>query len=156
MEYSAVFGHLLLTTDNKSEVSAGYATLYGDTNGGLGLIGDIFKTEVFGLCRHINTTAGHELIPAAVIDRGPRGAAEHLGRPGTLQTRARHDCGQRVQAPPSPNRDPRAGQGIWQWSAKCPPLQCIATEPLPFKPPTQQKYGGLPCVNPPSHPHTAL
>ena len=49
MEYSNRFGHLLLTTGNKSEISVGYCTLYGDTNGGLGVIGDLYKTEVFGL-----------------------------------------------------------------------------------------------------------
>lgn len=71
MEYSNAFGHLLLTTGNKSEISVGYCTLYGDTNGGLGLIGDLYKTEVFALCRHINDCAGRELIPAAIIDKEP-------------------------------------------------------------------------------------
>ncbi len=71
MEYSNRFGHLLLTTGNKSEVSVGYCTLYGDTNGGLGLIGDLYKTEIFALCRHINTTAGRELIPTAIIEKPP-------------------------------------------------------------------------------------
>ena len=71
MEYSNRFGHLLLTTGNKSEVSVGYCTLYGDTNGGLGLIGDLYKTEIFELCRHINTRAGRELIPAAIIEKPP-------------------------------------------------------------------------------------
>lgn len=71
MEYSNAFGHLLLTTGNKSEVSVGYCTLYGDTNGGLGLIGDLYKTEVFELCRHINATAKRELIPLAIIDKPP-------------------------------------------------------------------------------------
>jgi NAD+ synthetase len=49
----------------------GYCTLYGDTNGGLGLIGDLYKTEIFELCRHINQTAGRELIPVAIIDKPP-------------------------------------------------------------------------------------
>jgi NAD+ synthetase len=71
MEYSNSFGHLLLTTGNKSEISVGYCTLYGDTNGGLGLIGDLYKTEVFDLCRHINATSGRELIPAAIINKPP-------------------------------------------------------------------------------------
>lgn len=71
MAYSNSEGHLLLTTGNKSEVSVGYATLYGDTNGGLGLIGDLYKTEVFALCRHINETAGRHLIPQAIIDKPP-------------------------------------------------------------------------------------
>ena len=69
MEYSNQYGALLLTTGNKSEISVGYCTLYGDTNGGLGLIGDLYKTEVFALSRHVNKVAGHELIPAAIIDK---------------------------------------------------------------------------------------
>ena len=71
MAYSNSFGHLLLTTGNKSEISVGYCTLYGDTNGGLGLIGDLYKTEVFALSRHVNEAAGRELIPAAIIDKPP-------------------------------------------------------------------------------------
>ena len=71
MEYSNAFGHLLLTTGNKSEISVGYCTLYGDTNGGLGLIGDLYKTEVFALARHVNEAAGRELIPQAIIDKAP-------------------------------------------------------------------------------------
>ena len=71
MEYSNSFGHLLLTTGNKSEISVGYCTLYGDTNGGLGLIGDLYKTEVFALSRHLNVTAGREVIPQAIIDKEP-------------------------------------------------------------------------------------
>jgi NAD+ synthase (glutamine-hydrolysing) len=71
MEYSNAFGHLLLTTGNKSEISVGYCTLYGDTNGGLGLLGDLYKTEVFELSRHINASAGRELIPQAIIAKPP-------------------------------------------------------------------------------------
>ncbi len=71
MEFSNSFGHLLLTTGNKSEISVGYCTLYGDTNGGLGLIGDLYKTEVFALSRHLNEAAGRELIPQAIIDKEP-------------------------------------------------------------------------------------
>ena len=71
MEHSNAFGHLLLTTGNKSEISVGYCTLYGDTNGGLGLIGDLYKTEVFALARHVNEAAGRELIPQAIIDKAP-------------------------------------------------------------------------------------
>jgi NAD+ synthase (glutamine-hydrolysing) len=71
MEYSNSFGHLLLTTGNKSEISVGYCTLSGDTNGGLGLIGDLYKTEVFALSRHLNASAGREIIPQAIIDKEP-------------------------------------------------------------------------------------
>ncbi|MBI1889861.1 MAG: NAD+ synthase [Burkholderiales bacterium] len=71
MEYSNAFGALLLTTGNKSEISVGYCTLYGDTNGGLGLIGDLYKTEVYALSRHINDCAGREIIPDDVLTKPP-------------------------------------------------------------------------------------
>lgn len=71
MAYSNRFGHLLLTTGNKSEISVGYCTLYGDTNGGLGPIGDLYKTEVFALAHHVNEAAGRELIPQAILDKPP-------------------------------------------------------------------------------------
>jgi len=71
MAYSNRFGHLLLTTGNKSEISVGYCTLYGDTNGGLGPIGDLYKTEVFALARHLNESAGRALIPQAIIEKEP-------------------------------------------------------------------------------------
>ena len=71
MAYSNSFGHLLLTTGNKSEISVGYCTLYGDTNGGLGPIGDLYKTEVFALSIYMNEAAGRELIPQAIIDKPP-------------------------------------------------------------------------------------
>nr|WP_297529680.1 NAD+ synthase [uncultured Roseateles sp.] len=71
MTVSNAQGHLLLTTGNKSEIAVGYCTLYGDTNGGLGLIGDLYKTEVFALSRHINDAAGREIIPAAILDKPP-------------------------------------------------------------------------------------
>ena len=71
MEYSNSFGALLLTTGNKSEISVGYCTLYGDTNGGLGLIGDLYKTEVYALSRHINERAGRDIIPEPVLTKPP-------------------------------------------------------------------------------------
>jgi len=71
MAYSNDSGALLLTTGNKSEISVGYCTLYGDTNGGLGLIGDLYKTEVYALSRHMNDSAGRELIPEAVLTKPP-------------------------------------------------------------------------------------
>ena len=71
MAYSNDSGALLLTTGNKSEISVGYCTLYGDTNGGLGLLGDLYKTEVYALSRHINLQAGRELIPEAVLVKPP-------------------------------------------------------------------------------------
>ncbi len=71
MEFSNRFGHLLLTTGNKSELSVGYCTLYGDTNGGLGVIGDLYKTEVFALSRYMNEAAEREVIPAGIIEKPP-------------------------------------------------------------------------------------
>jgi len=71
MAFSNQFGALLLTTGNKSETSVGYCTLYGDTNGGLAPIGDLYKTEVFALSRYLNETAGRELIPESIIGKPP-------------------------------------------------------------------------------------
>jgi NAD+ synthase (glutamine-hydrolysing) len=64
-------GRLLLSTGNKSELAVGYCTLYGDTNGGLAVLGDVLKTEVWEIARHINRTTGNELIPAKIIDKKP-------------------------------------------------------------------------------------
>jgi NAD+ synthetase len=71
MEVSNHSGHLLLSTGNKSEMSVGYATLYGDMNGGLNLIGDLYKMEVYALSRWLNVRAERELIPQAIIDKEP-------------------------------------------------------------------------------------
>jgi NAD+ synthase (glutamine-hydrolysing) len=75
MGYSNKFNSMLLTTGNKSELAMGYCTLYGDTNGALGPIGDVFKTEVFALCRRINereaAAGGKAPIPEAIIDKPP-------------------------------------------------------------------------------------
>jgi len=60
-----------LATGNKSELSVGYATLYGDMCGGLAVISDVFKTTVYDLAQHINTTAGREIIPIATIKKEP-------------------------------------------------------------------------------------
>jgi len=64
-------GRLLLSTGNKSELAVGYCTLYGDTNGGLAVLGDVLKTEVWELSRHINKKAGREIIPVKIIDKKP-------------------------------------------------------------------------------------
>jgi NAD+ synthase (glutamine-hydrolysing) len=63
-------GGLLLTTGNKSEYAVGYATIYGDMNGGYAPLKDVYKTEVFALARWRNTV-GDRVIPQAVIDRPP-------------------------------------------------------------------------------------
>jgi NAD+ synthase (glutamine-hydrolysing) len=62
-------GRLLLSTGNKSELALGYCTLYGDTNGGLAVIGDVLKTEVYELARNFNRQT--EIIPRAIIDKRP-------------------------------------------------------------------------------------
>src|SRR5947209_13651392 len=69
MTISNAEGRLLLSTGNKSELQLGYCTLYGDTNGGLAVIGDVLKTEVYALARHINREG--ELIPWAIINKRP-------------------------------------------------------------------------------------
>jgi NAD+ synthetase len=71
MAISNAEGRLLLSTGNKSELAVGYCTLYGDTNGGLAVLGDVLKTEVWNLSRHINEAAGREIIPNAIIDKKP-------------------------------------------------------------------------------------
>ena len=71
MALSNKFGWLALATGNKSELSVGYATLYGDMAGGFALLKDVYKTDVFRLARHLNEQAGRELIPASVIERAP-------------------------------------------------------------------------------------
>ncbi len=71
MAWSNKKGSLLLTTGNKSEIATGYCTLYGDMCGSLAVIGDLFKTEVFALCRHINKKAGYDLIPENILIKPP-------------------------------------------------------------------------------------
>ena len=72
MAFSNKLGHLLLTTGNKSEMAVGYATLYGDMNGGLAVLGDVLKTEVYALARHINErSAANPPIPDYTITRAP-------------------------------------------------------------------------------------
>jgi NAD+ synthase (glutamine-hydrolysing) len=71
MALSNKFGWLVVATGNKSELSVGYATLYGDMAGGFALLKDVFKTDVFRLARYLNDRAGKELIPATIIERAP-------------------------------------------------------------------------------------
>jgi len=70
MGYSNKWKSLLLTTGNKSELSTGYCTLYGDMAGGIGIIGDLFKTDVFALSMYINTKGG-DIIPQSIISKPP-------------------------------------------------------------------------------------
>jgi NAD+ synthase (glutamine-hydrolysing) len=69
MTISNAENRLLLSTGNKSELALGYCTLYGDTNGGLAVIGDVLKTEVYELARLYNRE--RELIPRSIIDKRP-------------------------------------------------------------------------------------
>ncbi len=71
MALSNRFGWLVLTTGNKSEMSVGYATLYGDMAGGFAVIKDVPKQLVYRLVRWRNEKEGRELVPASVIDRAP-------------------------------------------------------------------------------------
>jgi NAD+ synthase (glutamine-hydrolysing) len=67
MAFANKYGYVLLNTSNKSEAATGYGTLYGDMAGGLSVIGDVYKTEVYRLAREINSQ--REIIPAAIISK---------------------------------------------------------------------------------------
>ncbi|MEL6865198.1 MAG: NAD(+) synthase, partial [Bacteroidota bacterium] len=69
MAMSNKFGNILLNTSNKSEMAVGYGTLYGDMCGGLSVIGDLYKTEVYDLARFINKEG--EVIPENTITKPP-------------------------------------------------------------------------------------
>ena len=71
MALSNKFGWMLVATGNKSELSVGYATLYGDMAGGFALLKDVYKTDVFRLARHLNDRTAREVIPQSIIDRAP-------------------------------------------------------------------------------------
>jgi NAD+ synthase (glutamine-hydrolysing) len=80
MAFSNKFGYILINTSNKSEAAVGYGTLYGDMAGGLSVIGDVYKTDVFKLARYINRD--REIIPVNIIVKPP--SAEL--KPGQLDT----------------------------------------------------------------------
>lgn len=66
------FGYMLLNTGNKSETAVGYCTLYGDMAGGLGIISDLYKTEVYGMCKWLNQRYYQkEVIPNSIIEKEP-------------------------------------------------------------------------------------
>jgi len=71
MEHSNHFGTLVISTGNKSEMSVGYATLYGDMNGGVNPLGDLYKMEVYDLAKYINEKSGKEIIPISIIEKEP-------------------------------------------------------------------------------------
>jgi NAD+ synthase (glutamine-hydrolysing) len=69
MALSNKFGYILLNTSNKSEAAVGYGTLYGDMNGGLSVIGDVYKTQAYELAKFINRNG--EVIPVNIINKPP-------------------------------------------------------------------------------------
>jgi len=69
MSFSNKFGNILLNTSNKSEMAVGYGTLYGDLAGGISVLGDVYKTQVFALARHINKAG--IVIPENSITKPP-------------------------------------------------------------------------------------
>src|SRR5438034_6464040 len=71
MALSNKFGWLVLSTGNKSEISSGYCTLYGDMAGGFAVLKDVMKTTVFRLAEHCNRLAGRERIPRVIIEKPP-------------------------------------------------------------------------------------
>ena len=75
MAFSNKFNYLLCTTGNKSEMAVGYATLYGDMNGALGVIADVLKTDVFKIAKYINRE--NEIIPINIISKPPSAELRH-------------------------------------------------------------------------------
>jgi NAD+ synthase (glutamine-hydrolysing) len=69
MAMSNKFGYILLNTTNKSEAAVGYGTLYGDMCGGLAVLGDVYKTEVYKICEYINRLK--EIIPTNILTKAP-------------------------------------------------------------------------------------
>ncbi|UCH13234.1 MAG: NAD(+) synthase, partial [Bacteroidales bacterium] len=69
MALSNKFGNILLNTSNKSETAVGYGTLYGDLSGGLSVLGDVYKTDVYKLAKYINKDK--EIIPVSIIEKPP-------------------------------------------------------------------------------------
>jgi NAD+ synthase (glutamine-hydrolysing) len=63
------FGHVLLNTSNKSELATGYGTLYGDMAGGLSVVGDLYKTQVYALAEYLNSQ--EEIIPCNILTKAP-------------------------------------------------------------------------------------
>jgi len=82
MALSNQSGKLVIATGNKSELAVGYSTLYGDTAGGYALIKDLYKTQVYALCRYLNEVAGRDRIPQSILAKAP--SAEL--RPGQLDS----------------------------------------------------------------------
>jgi len=75
MALSNKFGYLLLTTGNKSEMGVGYCTLYGDMCGGLAVIADVYKTDIYRIANYINRE--RKIIPQDIIDKAPSAELKH-------------------------------------------------------------------------------
>ncbi|MGI8858936.1 MAG: NAD+ synthase [Rubrobacteraceae bacterium] len=71
MAFSNKFGWIVLSTGNKSEMSVGYSTLYGDMAGGFAVIKDVPKTLVYRVCRYVNESEGREIIPESILTKEP-------------------------------------------------------------------------------------
>jgi len=71
MAYSNKFNHLVLSTGNKTELALGYSTLYGDMTGGLAVISDVSKSEVYAICRWYNELKGQAVIPENILTKAP-------------------------------------------------------------------------------------
>jgi len=71
MALSNKFGHLVITTGNKSEMAVGYSTLYGDMAGGFDVLKDVYKSEVYALANYRNRLEDTPVIPERVITRPP-------------------------------------------------------------------------------------
>ncbi len=71
MAFSNKFGYLVLNTGNKSEVSCGYCTLYGDMVGGFGVLSDVYKMLVYKIAKYINKINSKNVIPISIITRAP-------------------------------------------------------------------------------------
>ena len=80
MALSNKFGWLVLATGNKSEMSVGYATLYGDMAGGFAVLKDVYKGQVYRLVRWRNEDGGRALVPASVLERPPSAELRHEQR----------------------------------------------------------------------------
>ena len=100
MALSNKFGWLVLTTGNKSEMSVGYSTLYGDTAGGFAVIKDVPKTLVYGSSRYRNARGARE--PGPAVDHRPRRRAPSCARTSATTTRCRPTtCSTRSSRPTS-------------------------------------------------------
>ncbi len=71
MALSNKFNYLVLSTGNKSEMAVGYSTLYGDMNGGLAVLADVYKTEVYALAHFVNRRARRHVIPESILTKAP-------------------------------------------------------------------------------------